>query len=70
MAEGRGSLKDYGLHRAAFHGDVKRIKEILEALKDVQQGEEESVVNFTDDHGELLRARTFYTGSLTCWRFV
>ena len=50
MAE---SLGEYCLHRAAFHGDVRRVKEILETLTTGDQQESSSGVNRTDEHGEV-----------------
>lgn len=64
MAEGRDTQKDYGLHRAAFHGDVRRVKEILETLRDTQQGEEDTRVNLPDEHGEFLK--NVYSGEKFC----
>ncbi len=57
MAEGYGTRTEYELHRAAFHGDVNRVKEVLEAAKSSQPGEEEKAVNVTDEHGELCCQR-------------
>lgn len=53
MAEGCGTRTEYELHLAAFHGDVKRVKEILETAKSSQRGGEEKAVNLTDVHGKL-----------------
>ena len=55
MAEESSSAQeDYGLHRAAFHGDVERVKEILESIKSQAQSSANSVavdVNLPDRHG-------------------
>jgi len=54
MAEGYGTRTEYELHLAAFHGDVNRVKEILEAAKTKRPEEEEKgAVNLTDMHGKL-----------------
>lgn len=61
MAEGNSyTQKDYRLHRAAFHGDVERVKEVLLAAQAKCGGSstdivsvDESEVNLPDEHGEL-----------------
>ena len=54
MAEGYGARTEYELHLAAFHGDVNRVKEILETAKTRGPREEEKeAVNLTDVHGKL-----------------
>jgi len=62
MAEVRNSLGEYGLHRAAFHGDVRRVKEILETLRTGDQEESSNGVNRPDEHGKTMeiKSSTFF----------